>query len=100
MFPFWALSLLTGKLTKAGRWGSILTSILLLSYIAQPLLEGAVVASQKRGDYLRFSLAEGLLSQNKEAERGNSREFNPRNRPRFAHYATVAFGWSPSLGPN
>lgn len=36
---------------------------------AQPLLEAAVLASQKKGDYLRFSLAECLLSQNKEASR-------------------------------
>lgn len=36
---------------------------------AQRLLEEAVVACQKNGDYLRFSLAECLLSQNKEAER-------------------------------
>jgi hypothetical protein len=35
---------------------------------AQPLLEAAVLASQKKGDYLRFSLAECLLSQHKEAD--------------------------------
>jgi tetratricopeptide (TPR) repeat protein len=36
---------------------------------AQPLLEAAVLASQKGKDYLRFSLAECLLSQSKEAIR-------------------------------
>jgi len=36
---------------------------------AKPLLETAVLASQKSGDYLRFSLGECLLSQDKEANR-------------------------------
>lgn len=36
---------------------------------AQPLLEAAVLASQKGGDYLRFSLAECLLSQDREPAR-------------------------------
>jgi hypothetical protein len=36
---------------------------------AQSLLEAAACASQKSEDYLRFSLAECLLSQNKEANR-------------------------------
>ncbi len=36
---------------------------------AQSLLEAAALASQKSEDYLRFSLAECLLSQNKEANR-------------------------------
>jgi tetratricopeptide (TPR) repeat protein len=36
---------------------------------AQPLLEAAVLASEKNGDYLRFGLAECLLCQNKEAGR-------------------------------
>lgn len=36
---------------------------------AQSLLESAILASQKGEDYLRFSLAECLLSQNKEANR-------------------------------
>jgi tetratricopeptide (TPR) repeat protein len=36
---------------------------------AQPLFEAAVLASQKTDVYLRFSLAECLLSQNKEADR-------------------------------
>jgi tetratricopeptide (TPR) repeat protein len=36
---------------------------------AQPLFEAAVLASQKTEVYLRFSLAECLLSQNKEADR-------------------------------
>jgi tetratricopeptide (TPR) repeat protein len=36
---------------------------------AQPLLEAAVLASQKNSVYLRFSLAECLLFQNKQTER-------------------------------
>ena len=36
---------------------------------AQPLLEAAVLVPQKMGEYFRFSLAECLLSQNKEASR-------------------------------
>jgi tetratricopeptide (TPR) repeat protein len=62
---------------------------------AQPLLEAAVLASQKSEDYLRFSLAECLLSQSKEADRAldlveqvranlNSKPYSKQDRLRIA----------------
>jgi tetratricopeptide (TPR) repeat protein len=69
--------------------------------VAQPLLDAAVLASQKSGDYLRFSLAECLLSQNKEADRAldlveqvrvnlNSKSHSKQDRLRLAQCNAIS----------